>query len=268
MNILIVDDEKTALSDLKNVLNKTATDARIHAAQSAEEAVRLCQDISFDVVFLDIQMPGKNGLLLAQELKTICPKINIVMVTAYQEYAYDALQLYVSDYILKPAMPDDVERALKNLRNPVEAEQKDLFVQCFGNFEVFCDGRLVKFKRSKAKELLAYMIDRKGASSTNAELCAALWEDSGGEKEHGGYFAQVVYSLRASLKELGCEDIFVHSRNSYAVVPERINCDYYRMLEGDLQAADAYHGEYMTQYSWAEITRARLHFRFIQEKDY
>jgi len=266
MKILIVDDEKTALSDLKNVLNTISPDASICTTQSAEKAVYLCRNNAFDVVFLDIQMPGKDGLSLARELKTLCSKINIVMVTAYQEYAYDAFRLYVSDYILKPAMPDDVERALKNLRNPVEAKQKDLFVQCFGNFEVFCDDRLVKFKRSKAKELLAYMIDRKGASSTNAELCAALWEDGAGEKEHSGYFAQIVYSLRASLKELGCEDIFVHSRNSYAIVPDRINCDYYRMLEGDTQAVSAYHGEYMTQYSWAEITRARLHFRFIQEK--
>lgn len=205
-------------------------------------------------------MPGRDGLSLVKELKELRPMLNIVMVTAYQEYAYDAMRLYVSDYILKPAMPEDVKRALQNLRNPIGAGKKHLYIQCFGNFEVFCDGSLVHFKRAKAKEMFAYMIDRKGASSTNAELCAVLWEDSTGEKARSGYFAQVVHALRASLKELGCEEIFVHSRNAYAIVPEMIDCDYYRMLAGEDQAASTFHGEYMTQYSWAENTRASLHF--------
>lgn len=266
MNILIVDDERTALNDLEKVLQSVAPGSKIYTAGLADEALQLCRDICFDVAFMDIQMPGKDGLSLARELKEVQPMLNIVMVTAYQEYAYDALRLYVSDYILKPAMPDDVRRALGNLRHPVADYQKGLYVQCFGNFEVFYDGRVVSFGRAKAKEMFAYMIDRKGASSTNAELCSVLWEDEG-EKEHSSYFAQVVHALRMSLKELDCEDVFVHSRNVYAVAPDRISCDYYNFLAGDPQAAGAYRGEYMTQYSWAEITRARLYFSSTKEKD-
>lgn len=266
MNILIVDDERTALNDLEKVLQSVAPGSKIYTAGLADEALQLCRGICFDVAFMDIQMPGKDGLSLARELKAIRPMLNIVMVTAYQEYAYDAFRLYVSDYILKPAMADDVRRAMKNLRNPVASYQKGLFVQCFGNFEVFYDGKVVNFGRAKAKEMFAYMIDRKGSSSTNAELCSVLWEDEG-EKEHSSYFAQVVYALRAGLKELGCEGVFVHSRNAYAVAPDRISCDYYNFLAGDPQAAGAYRGEYMTQYSWAEITRARLYFSSTKEKD-
>lgn len=265
MNILIVDDERTALNDLKNVLGKTAPAAIVYMAEHPDEAIRLSREIDFEVAFLDIQMPGMDGLSLAQELKRILPALNIVMVTAYQEYAYDAFKLYASDYILKPVMPEDVKRALQNLRNPIESSRKGLYIQCFGNFEVFCDDKIVNFRRAKAKEMLAYMIDRKGASATHAELCAILWEDNEGERERSNYFSQVVYALRAGLKELGCEDVLIHNRNSYAIAPDRIECDYYRMLAGDFQAAAAFQGEYMTQYSWAEITRARLHFNLEEE---
>ena len=267
MNILIVDDERTAINDLEKVLRSVAPTAVIHTAESADEAIRLCREVSFGVAFLDIQMPGRSGLSLAKEMREIEPTTNIVMVTAYQEYAYEAVKLYVSDYILKPALVDDVKRALDNLRNPVAAYQQGLYVQCFGNFEVFYDGRLVTFHRAKAKEMLAYMIDRKGSSSTNAEICAILWEDDASEHEHSGYFAQLVHALRAGLKELGCEDVFVHSRNAYAVAPAKINCDYYSMLSGDARAASAFQGEYMAQYSWAEITRARLHFSSEEKEE-
>ena len=103
MNILIVDDEVSALRDLARTIEKTVQDAEIKKADRALDALSLCREQEFDVVFLDIRMPGKDGLELAKEIKQVRPLINIIMVTAYQQYLYDAVKLYVSDYILKPA---------------------------------------------------------------------------------------------------------------------------------------------------------------------
>ena len=236
------------------VLHTAAPEAEVETADESEKAIDACRKQDFDVAFLDISMPDEDGLTLAKKIRNLCPMVNIVMVTAYPQYALDAIRLYVSDYILKPARRGDVQRALANLRNPVREERRGLFVQCFGSFEVFYDGEPVKFGRSKAKELFAYLIDRRGASASNAELRAILWRDevSDSEKQRK-YFALIVHELRSRLEKLGCGGIFVQRRDSYAVVPDRIPCDYYLALERDARSPGNYLGEYMSQYAWAEM---------------
>ena len=255
MNILIVDDEVTALRDLARVLRDAAPEATVETADGAKKALASCRKQAFDVAFLDITMPDKDGLTLAKELKQLCPLLNIVMVTAYPQYALDAMHLYVSDYILKPG-------------NPIRKERKGLFVQCFGSFEVFYDGEAVKFGRSKAKELFAYLIDRCGASASNAELRAVLWRDEANDSEkQRKYFALIVHELRSRLEALGCGDVFVQRRDSYAVVPDRIPCDYYLALERDAQASGRYRGEYMSQYAWAEMRVGVLNNELSAEEE-
>ena len=65
------------------------------------------------------------------------------------------------------------------------------------------------------------------------------------------YFAQLIYELQNWLDARGLSDVFIHSRDSYAVAPEKIACDYYRALAHDLRALSMYQGEYMCQYEWA-----------------
>ena len=266
MNILIVDDERPALLQLEEVLKTVAPNAALYKAERVEKALELFQKHDFDVVFLDITMPGKNGLSLAKELKMIRPMINLVMVTAYPQYALEAYDLYVSDYILKPVLKEDVQDALNNLRNPVREETKGLYVQCFGSFEVFCDGRPVHFKRSKTKELFAYLIDRRGASATNAQLRAVLWKDGvNDEQKQRQYFSQITRDLRLTLEELGCRDLMVQQRDFYAILPEKIKCDYYLALQKDSRALSEFQGEYMSQYDWAEERVGSLISKLIEK---
>ena len=253
MDILIVDDELPALRQMEGVLKNVVPDAVVEKANRADKALAVFREGAFDVVFLDIRMPGKDGLELAREFEEIKPDINIIMVTAYPQFALDAYSLYVSDYIVKPAMEQDVRDALEHLRNTVSERMKGLYVQCFGCFEVLYDGKPVRFRRSKAKELFACMIDRRGTSATNAWLRAELWRDEvRDERKQRQYFSQFARDLRVKLEELGCGDVLVWERDSYAVVPEKIPCDYYRALQGDSEARSHFHGEYMSQYEWAE----------------
>ena len=80
-------------------------------------------------------------------------------------------------FLLKPANEADVRNVLENLRYPPETAPVGIKIQCFGNFEIFVGGRPLSFKRSKSKELLAYLVDRNGATCTNGEMLAVLWED-------------------------------------------------------------------------------------------
>ena len=73
----------------------------------------------------------------------------------------------------------------------------------FGGFEVYVDGTALSFGRAKAKELLAYFVDRRGAGVTTREACAVLWEDAPYDTARKNYFQTVVADLRASLREAG-----------------------------------------------------------------
>lgn len=250
MKILIVDDEIKAVHDLEIALKEIVPSAKTETATKADTALEMFAEREFDVAFLDVNMPVKDGLTIAKEMIKLRPKTNIIMVTAYPQYALDAVKLYVSDYIVKPALPEDLSRALEHLRYPVPKTHEGLYVRCFGSFEVFYDGEPVHFNRAKAKELFAYLIDRNGSTATNAEIRAVLWQDkASGEEKQQKYFAQITRDLRLKLNELGLSDIFLQSRNEYAIVPDKINCDYFDTLAKN--GIEGYKGEYMTQYNWA-----------------
>ncbi|MDY5231669.1 MAG: response regulator [Eubacteriales bacterium] len=258
MRIMIVDDEKYAMKQLCSVVEQVAPGAEIVCINECDDAVEAAKHKNYDVAFLDIQMPEKDGLELAKELKDIYKDINIVFVTGYSQYALDALKIHCSGYVLKPAKKEDIEDALANLRAPIQYNDNKLRVQCFGSFEVFYNNKPVNFDRSKTKELFAYLIDRRGAAATTGELCGILWDEKSADESSKHYLRNLIASLKKSLKVCDAEDVFICKRNYFAVNSEKIECDYYKYLERDAAAVNSYKGEYMAQYSWAEMTLAEL----------
>lgn len=253
MKLLIVDDEQLAREDLTYVLQDCLPQAEILAAGNKTDALALCQSNPIDIAFLDVEMPDISGLELSKELRSIRQDINIIFTTAYSQYALPAFKLYASAYLMKPVCREDILEALENLRFPCVTEEKKLRVQCFGNFEVFYDGQPLLFRRSKAKELLAYLISLHGSSATGSEVCAVLWEDSGTPEKQKIYLRQLISELRSTLETCGMEDVLIHNRNSYAVNPKKLDCDLYRALEQESNATVSHRGEFMKQYSWAEF---------------
>lgn len=115
MNILLVDDEPLELEQMEYLINKHFPMWEIHKAQDASQAMKILNHSDIFLAFLDIQLPGKTGLELAKEMKTISDA-DIVMVTAYQnfEYAHTSIKLGVVDYITKPVIEDDLVKVLNN----------------------------------------------------------------------------------------------------------------------------------------------------------
>lgn len=258
MKVIMIDDERLALSELEEILSEHYPDAEVNSFTSSLPAVEFLKSNPCNVAFVDINMPDKTGLDLAVELKGICPDINIIFVTGYSEYAVDAFSLNASGYILKPAQTENVLNALENLRNPVHQKTSGIFVQCFGNFEVFSNGTPLVFKRSKAKELFAYLINLNGASCSASELCAALWEDAADSDSLKSNLRNIVLELNRILNDCNAKDVFIHRKNFYAIDKTKLDCDYFKFLDYDAGAVNSYKGEYMKQYSWAEITHGYL----------
>jgi DNA-binding LytR/AlgR family response regulator len=111
--VLAVDDEPPALDELAYLLNADGRVAHVHRAGDATEALRVLRDTEVDAVFLDIRMPGLDGMELARILRRFARPPAIVFVTAYDDGAVDAFDLGVTDYVRKPVR---VERLAESLR--------------------------------------------------------------------------------------------------------------------------------------------------------
>lgn len=205
-------------------------------------------------------MPSIDGVTLAKKIKLLQPRANIIFATGYAEYMPDAFLLNVSGYLLKPVTTKSVREQLDILRFPVQAQAtKALRLQCFGNFEAFLSNRPIHFSHSKTKEVLAYLTFRRGAVCTNNEIMAAIWED----ESHASYFRDLRNDLVNTLNMNGCGNTLEISRGKMALIAEKVDCDYYQWLNGTAGGINAYHGEFMSQYSWAEFVNASM-----QEKLY
>jgi len=256
MKILAIDDSVPALKLLTNSIAEVQPAAEIFAYSKPSELLAFAKENPCDIAFLDIQMWGKNGLEVAKELKEFNPKINIIFVTAYSKYATEAFELHPSGYILKPVTNEAVKREIDNLRHPVNLKKNaKIYVQTFGNFEIFSYGIPLKFSRSKTKELLAYLIDRNGAMANINELCAVLWENEQDTENLKAYLRKLISDLLSVLRLIDAEDIILKQHRNIAIVPEKIICDSYGFMKGDPACVNAYNGQYMSQYSWAEAPK-------------
>ena len=265
MLIFVIDDEPKALHLLRNAVRAAVPQAELLEYLSGLAALEAIQKDGRkpDVIFADIIMPELDGLALAVRLRTAAPEAKLIFVTGYTDYALDAYQLHANGYIVKPAEPERIRAELEHLAAPaLEPCREDrLYVRCFGYFEVFWAGQPLRFQRHKTKELLAYLIDRRGAFCSAEEIIAGLWEEEHEMKAAKHRLRNLSSDLRQTLRGIGQEELLLHRRNQLAILPERIDCDYYRMLEGDMDAVNRFRGEYMAQYSWAELTKGDLYFR-------
>ena len=246
MNILLVDDEELQLIRLKESIANVTKDATLYAFSNPTKVIEEVKDKNIDIAFLDIEMPMINGVMLAKSLKEINPKINIIFVTAYDNYALDAMKMHASGYVSKPVNEDKIKKEIEGLRYPIENKTTDkLQIKCFGNFDIFFKGSLVKFTYQKSKELFAYLVDREGSSANVNELNAILWEE-----DHKSYLRNLISDIQHTFKELGINDVFIKKHNAYCINPNNVECDAYEYKKNNPSAIRLYRGEYMSQYSW------------------
>lgn len=259
MKYIVLDDEPIAADYLADLIKENDKDADIYIEINPLKALDLAKKEVFDVCFIDIQMPGLNGVDFADALKKIHPRTNFIFVTGYDDYMGNAFKLDASDYIMKPASSKQVKHAIENLRYTPEIREKKkksfIKINCFGNFDVTVNGNPVKFKFEKTRELLAYLVHRRGARCSNNEIMAYLWEDDG----HDSYFRMLKKDLLDSLNNLSCGELIYRERGSISLTHmECIDCDYFTYLKDKTLGKKLYHGEYMAQYSWAEEVNSLL----------
>ncbi len=120
--VILVDDEPTARVHLKNRLKSHPEIEIVGEAEDVNSANDLVQTLKPDLIFLDIQMPKKNGFALLPKLENLAPQPAIVFVTAYDEYAIRAFEANALDYLTKPVSPARLAKTILRLSKPPVSE--------------------------------------------------------------------------------------------------------------------------------------------------
>ena len=257
MIAMAVDDEALMLRALVRAITESPDITKVIEFSDCEKALDYVKDNNVDVAFLDINMRGMGGISLAEKILSLRPNSKIVFCTGYEEYAIPAFKLHASGYLMKPISAEDVQGEINNIKG-IRKKEKLLEVKCFGNFEVYVKGERLSFKRSRTKELFAFLVDRNGAGLTAKQICAVLFPDDTDDVKNSAYLRQLVLDLKNTLKSVGAENVLCHETPCYRIDCDLIKCDYFSYLETE---KPEFMGEYMTQFSWAEETCATLQFK-------
>lgn len=231
MYTLTVDDRELIVTLMQSILRSQDPKGTHLGATNVRDALHLAKQTPLDVAFLDVEMPGeRNGIALGKQLKALYPKLNIVIITGHQEYALDAFALDASGYLLKPLTEEAVVHQLSVLRFHREelVASHSLRVRCFGAFEVYFNGKPLAFSYSKTKELLACLIDHKGAVCSNETLIGCLWPDQPADQHTKTRLRKCLKDLKDTFSKAGIAELIQHQeRIGIGLDTSRLECDYY-----------------------------------------
>lgn len=120
MNILILDNHKLIIAEIKRQVLSVLPDAQCVCFTKQREAIEYVRKNPIDVALLDVDMPGMNGIEVAGLMSQFKSRLNIIFVTGYPEYALQAFSVPVSDFIVKPVSEEALRASFRKLRFPLE----------------------------------------------------------------------------------------------------------------------------------------------------
>lgn len=116
LEVFIVDDELPAVRRLERLIEDQPEAITCGHTTDPEMVLGMCRDLVPDVVLLDVEMPGLDGVVLARRLREFSPPPSIIFVTAFEQYAVDAFDVAAVDYLVKPVRPERLAKALDRAR--------------------------------------------------------------------------------------------------------------------------------------------------------
>lgn len=119
LKVILIDDERLARNELKRLLQEFPDIEVIGEATNADEGIEKIETLNPDVIFLDIQMPGKNGFEMLTELEK---SPHVIFVTAYDEFALKAFDVNALDYLMKPVEPKRLADAILKVKQKDEED--------------------------------------------------------------------------------------------------------------------------------------------------
>lgn len=253
MKTVLLDDEPLSLHHLERLCFQVPQLEVVAAFTDAEAALDYLLTHPTELVITDIEMPGLTGMDMAARLRALCPDVGIIFVTGYEEYAIHAFQMEAVAYLLKPCEREALQSAVTRAARLAPPPRPRVTIRTFGYFSVLIDDVPVRFSNSKAKELLALLVDRNGAVVSMEQAVDTLWEERSYDDTVKRLYRKAIGYLHQVFDSTG---FFVADRGSCHILPAKAECDYFQYLQNP--ATGLYQGEYLLDYSWAEPTNGKL----------
>jgi two-component SAPR family response regulator len=261
------------------ILKKTGLVMMVGAYTDPEEALLNAVTDHADVAFIDIEMPGMNGLILTEKLQEKNSLLEVIMVTAHDQYALEAFRAHAVGYLLKPASLADVTRQLNILETKRAGRHEKslrctLHVNTFARFQCYTgkdEPHFFQWRTAKARELAAFLHHHQGNQVARDTILDTLWPEMDLDRGIKNFYATSYY-LRESLKERGLGHLFERTNGNYLLKWNEINSDEKQFLKAsrkfdqgiaDLEELELitgiYTGHYCEEddYTWADEKRFR-----------
>ncbi|MED4454031.1 response regulator [Metabacillus fastidiosus] len=289
MNIILVDDEQLALDLLENRLVKINGIKVIDKFLDPISCLEGITDKQVDIVFLDINLPEMNGLELAEKILEKKPNVNIVFVTAYDEYAVKAFEINALDYIMKPVKFDRLEKTIARILNQyVNNEKKQILqeenirVNVFRQLTIEAEGGRIEnipWRTAKTKELFLFLLQHREQLVRKSLLIELFWPEHELEKAYSQLYT-TVYHVRKKLKKFSEHFQISNTTEGYILNLTNVILDMeewenyinshstlnMEIIEEYIEKMNLYTGDYLQEYDylWAENERYRLQCLWLQ----
>ena len=197
--VLAVDDEPPALDELAYLLTADDRVTHVHRAGDATEALRVLRDTEVDAVFLDIRMPGLDGMELARILHRFARPPAIVFVTAYDDGAVDAFDLGVTDYVRKPVRAERLAESLRRVvgvratpapPSSVRDDEPSIPVELAGTTRMLPRSS-VRWVEAQGDYARLHTSDASHLVRVSLATLAERWADAGFVRIHRSYLVQL-----------------------------------------------------------------------------
>lgn len=287
---IIVDDEPPALTKLTYLLKEYSEFELVGAFDNADDVVNSIQDLTPQVAFLDIAMPGRNGMELASILQNqLSNNVKIIFVTAFDQYAVSAFDIEATDYLLKPVSKERFQKSISRLKNNLKTAVNSTdssaehsfstpMVHSFGKLEITGIPDLKpEWRTAKVRELFALFLQNRPNGIYRKNLLETLWNNLSEEKALSN-LNTCNYYLRQFLKETQTDISLNYKSGYYSLDLGSVCCDSDLFDQAEilssslsednlnqvLYAASLYRGKYFedVKCDWANLLRDQYNIRY------
>ncbi len=269
IHVIAVDESPHTFTQLKTILGQDSRVSLDGFFTDTGGVLAYAQRHLIDFCLLSVDIPGMDSLALGSRLLGIQPRLHIVMLATDTHSAYDAFRIHASGYLLKPLRAQELRAQIElylqraHLSDSLASTPRSVSIRCFGGFRCAVAGEPVKFRTTKAEELLALLVHYQGRPRSKDILVDKLWPNLPPEKSHNLFRVNCTY-LRSAFSEKGVSDLLLRVQDSYSIDTNLLDCDLYRFRQAGLSmtslsaeeletVAASYCGEFMEsqEYSWA-----------------
>lgn len=281
MKVMLIDDEQLAIDMLEVLLSNMNGIEIVGKFTNPHIALESLQELEVDIIFLDMEMGNLHGLEFAEQLTINKPHIDIVFVTAHPQFALEAFEVNVIDYLLKPIDQKRLAKTMDKLQRrlikqlPVSQKKESvLFAQVMGSFHLLDkEENEVKWRTKKVKELFILLWHHKQTGIHRSQIIMELWPELPEDKAVA-LMHTTIYQLRKMIRKMGfSKPVMLRNEQYILAIPLKSDFDELKTILTSAHINESlikesiklYQGDYLEveDYQWSLATREMVRRLFL-----